>query len=66
MKTPKSKYKGVYVSFANGKTPVYQAQLTVKGVTRSKTVLKEREAAKHYDLMLIEAGREPVNVLKRK
>ena len=67
MKAPKSKYKGVYPYFNNGgKQLFFQSKISINGKIKSKGHKTEIEAAKHYDLMLIEAGREPVNILKRK
>ena len=66
MKAPKSKYKGVYSYFCNGKDLWWQAMLHTGGKRLKKTFKSERAAARQYDLMCIEHDLEPVNILKRK
>lgn len=58
----KSKYKYVLkILKSNG---MYAYQISVHGICR---VFKtEREAALKVDMILIEKGKEPVNILKRK
>lgn len=66
MELPKSKYKGVYPVIQNGKTLYWRATFTYKGRRQEKVNLNERKSAICYDKMLIEIGKEPVNILTRK
>ena len=66
-KPPKSKYKGVHcVKLPRGQYLLWRTQLTIKGKTESSRHATEIEAAKRYDMYLIRAGREPVNIIKKK
>jgi len=67
----RSKYTGVsgFELYDSGrkKGMVYLAKKTIKGTTwTSKAFNTEIEAAKAYDMKLIENGMDPVNILKRK
>lgn len=62
----KSKFKGIHQILINGKNLYWQMKLKVNGRNCSKCFNTEREAAKAYDLKLIELGRSPVNVLIKK
>jgi len=61
-------YKNVYVNYSDTeKIYYYSANVRVGDKHKQKDSFKtEREAAKWVDLRLIEGGKEPVNVLKRK
>ena len=62
----KSKYKYVSVMERKGKIE-YRGIYTAKsGKKNGKNFPTEREAAIYVDKMLIEMGKEPVNILKRK
>lgn len=67
----KSKYKYVrsYIHPRNGQV-FYCAELRNFGVAKYKTFMDdpegERNAAKLVDMWLIQIGRDPVNVLKKK
>ncbi len=66
MKLPKSKYKGVYPCISSGKYLLWQATKMTKGVKKVKSFPSERGAAIFYDKLLIEEGKDPVNILKPK
>ena len=63
---PKSKYKGVYLQLSPTNYISWATSLMVKGKAEKSTHQTEIEAAKRYDMYLIRAGKEPVNILKRK
>jgi hypothetical protein len=56
-------YKGVYLYRRNGRQEVYFGEIQKKKKGGFET---ERQAAIWVDMRLIEAGKEPVNILKRK
>ena len=58
-------YKHVY-KHQRKKSLVFRAELSINGKMRRKEHDDEREAAKWVDMQLISAGKEPVNILKRK
>jgi hypothetical protein len=61
------KYVKKFVSRATGDVH-WQARLYIKGTGKAtgKMFANERDAAKAVDVFLINNGREPINVLKRK
>ena len=63
-----SKYKGVSLFKKKGGKDIenWAAQGSHKGVRWMKTFRTEREAAIGYDMKMIQLGKEPVNILKRK
>jgi hypothetical protein len=66
MECLKSEYCGVTGKKDRDKI-VWRARLQYKGTIKSKSGFKtDREAAIFYDKMCINAGIEPVNILKRK
>jgi hypothetical protein len=62
----KSKYKGVYPTIWQGDVEqlYYRAKLMYRGVNKNKVFKTEREAAIAYDMMCIDFGLPPVNILK--
>ena len=63
---PKSKYNGVCCWKDRTGHLIWNAQFQVNGKREKSHHQTEREAAKRYDMYLIRAGREPVNILKPK
>lgn len=62
-----SKYKHVTFLIVNGKHKYWQGELGLDNGRYWKKYCKtEKEAARAVDIKLIELGREPVNILKRK
>ncbi len=61
----KTQYKGVAEETKDGKT-FFIARKTHKGIRWMKICETEKEAAKAYDIRLIELGLQPVNILKPK
>jgi len=59
------KYKGVYYFQKDG-LGYYFYKLIIKGCVFNGSYKTEKEAAIAYDIKLIDNGKEPVNVLKRK
>lgn len=66
MEKIKSKYKGVSMFIVNGKQTYWHAQKTHNNTRWQSTWKTEREAAIAYDKRMIQIGKEPVNILKRK
>lgn len=64
---PKKKYKGVTRTTHSGRYVYYYATRTNRKTgSRSRTKHETaREAAIAYDKMLIQEGKDPVNILKR-
>ena len=62
-KTEKSKYKYVYIEHKNEKTYYVRTGLCGYSPKRYHT---EREAALSADMILIDNGRDPVNILVKK
>lgn len=59
-----SKYKGVcYVKTSDDKP--WMMRFTHNGVSCISRYTTEREAAKNYDLKMIDLGEKPVNILKQ-
>tara|TARA_R100000951_G_C2648656_1_gene183548 strand:+ start:2437 stop:2670 length:234 start_codon:yes stop_codon:yes gene_type:complete len=65
---PKSKYKGVSccITGPEGKYINFRAQIVINGKRQYSNHQTEIEAAKRYDMYLIRAGKDPVNILKPK
>ena len=61
----KAKYKYVYPFDCKKRYLYYVGRISINGVIKKKMFKKEYDAAKWVDMILIEHGREPVNVLKR-
>lgn len=59
-------YKNVYKIITDGRYVTWAAYGTVKGRRFIICAKTEREAALKYDIKMIEAGKNPVNILKRK
>ena len=59
----KSKYEGVSWQTRNDEI-IFIARKTYKGINWRKFCQTEKEAAKAYDIRLIELGLPPVNILK--
>ena len=66
MTLPKSKYKGIYPFKPGGRQVYWEATLTINGVRKRKAFQNERDAALFYDKLRLEAGMNPVNILKPK
>jgi hypothetical protein len=66
MKIKHSEYKGVSKVRSNGKYDTWCANSKHNGINCTKHCKTERQAAIAYDKMMIEQGREPVNILVRK
>jgi len=63
----KSKYKHIYYDHKTpGRTNRWQVQMTVHGRSFTKFCITERDAAIAADIQLIEMGKDPVNILKKK
>jgi hypothetical protein len=58
-----SKYKGIKKVRMNGKTDIWIAQTWINGYYWKKHFKTEYEAAKGYDLKMIELNKKPVNIL---
>jgi len=61
-----TKYKYVYKIRSQGKFIRFKGHITINGIPIYKDFRKIRDAARWVDMALIEHGREPVNILKRK
>lgn len=61
-----SNYVGVGKYTANGKDEFWMAQTKIGGTQWEKRSESERDAAKAYDIKMIQLGKEPVNILVRK
>ena len=59
-------YKNVYFHKINGKDIVWYCSGSINGLKFFINSTSERDAAIKYDMKMIETGREPKNILKRK
>ena len=68
MKSEKSKYKYVYPQIKKGQATRYQGYFRdiKERRNRCKSFKTEREAALWVDKTLLQIGRQPVNILKKK
>lgn len=62
---PKSKYQFVNAHISGGKL-FWIGKITIDGIIKRKRCEQEKEAAVYVDICLLYAGKEPVNVLKKK
>jgi hypothetical protein len=65
-KTKSKIYKGVYTQRCKGRDGYWFARGSINGKRFAIYAKTEREAGLKYDMKMIENGKEPVNVLKRK
>lgn len=63
---PNEEFKNVYEYADPEGEIVYEAKIQINRVTKLRLFPTAREAAKFIDLALIKAGKDPINVFKRK
>lgn len=61
----KSKYKGVVIYTNKVGEIYYRFNICINGTKTRGTYKTEKECAIAYDMVLINNGKEPVNILKR-
>lgn len=59
------KYQNVY-RVGQGNKIKYRAQISIDGELYHATFTEEKDAAKKVDLWLIQRGKKPVNIYKKK
>ena len=62
----KASYRHVYIHRSQGKYIIYVGKIQINRKVYSSYFDTEKEAALFVDMKLIELGKEPVNILKRK
>lgn len=63
---PNEEFKNVYEYADPQGEIVYEGKIQINKITRIKIFPTAREAAKFVDLTLMKAGKDPINIFKRK